>query len=305
MEVNLFKLGSPGYIGPEVMYQDQNFVDNTIPTVPQIMGAVPDSIDSQGGFFDYANPLKPVFAMWQWYNVATGEVYGEGMSEGFHVWADTDLQNVALRVRANGYSEKKVMALDLLPENPILLRRVPYVLYMAAVTGLILFATKRKKEVGKVTVQDVVPFLFIAGGLLAFSFVKQLLESLGIWDSKDTKDLDGASVDPGSFWNPNFWRTVKPDGAAWTYAITLDTAQQWASDLYNSFNAINDDEDRAIGVFKRCRTQANASFLCDVFERVYGQDCLTFLRGGIWPQDRLSDADVNTINRYILNLPKY
>lgn len=266
-------------------------------------GSGPSYVESYGMFYDAHGNL--ISAYWQWYNVVTNEVYSEAQSTQFHVWGDTDLDHVALRAKAPGYSEIKIMAGDLQPQNDITFKKPPYLIYAAAVAALVLFATKRKKKVGKVTTQDVFPFLIIGGGLLAFSLVKKLLEGLGIWKSQDTRDLDTASTDPNSFWNPNYWRTIKPANEDWTYAITTDTASQWAADLYNAFGPFNDDEEQAIGVFKRCRTQANASFLCDVFQRIYNEDCLTFLRGGFWPQDRLSDTDVNTINQWVSRLPKY
>jgi hypothetical protein len=92
---------------------------------------------------------------------------------------------------------------------------------------------------------------------------------------------------------------------SYTHAITEQTALSWCAEIEDAFGAFNDCEECAIGVFKRCYTQANASFLCWVFVNHYGEDMLTYLRGGWWPQDRLSDADVNQINQYISNLPKW
>lgn len=217
-----------------------------------------------------------------------------------------------LEVTATGYQKTTVNLGDIFTDQEyvssdfiakILPLKKDVTTLLIAIAALTTFAVKKKKEVGKVTFGDVLPFALIAGGILSFDLIKRLLENLGIWDSKDTKDLDNDSTNPGSFWNPNFWRNA-PNGS-YSYAITSQTAMAWAKELYNAFGPFNDCEECAIAVFKRCRTQANASFLCDYFQRIYGQDCLTFLRGGIWPQDRLSDADVNTISNYIKNLPKY
>lgn len=175
---------------------------------------------------------------------------------------------------------------------------------LAAVGIAIIALQRKKKQVGKLETKDVFPFLIIAAGILAWNVINKLLEWLGIKDSRDTKDLDAASTNPNSFWNPNFW-TTKPADQAYTSPITESTAESWANEIYNAFGAFNDDEEVPISVFKRCYSQATASFVCWKFQKIYNQDLLKFLRGGIWPQDRLSDADVNEINTYVQRLPKY
>lgn len=173
------------------------------------------------------------------------------------------------------------------------------VLPIAAAVAAALLLSRKKKRVGAIEKKDIELIAIAGAGLIGFGFLRQLLEKLGIWDSKDTKDLNQTSTDPGSFWNPNYWRNF----TSYSYAITQSTAAQWCKEIYDAFGAFNDCEECAITVFKRCRTKANASFLCYVFGLQYGQDLLTFLRGGWWPQDRLSDADVATINNYVKNLP--
>jgi hypothetical protein len=73
--------------------------------------------------------------------------------------------------------------------------------------------------------------------------------------------------------------------------------------ILDSFGAFNDNEEQAIAVFHQLKTKANVSFLAEIFYRMTGQDLLTYLRGGIWPQDRLSDSDVNAINQFLSKLP--
>lgn len=162
----------------------------------------------------------------------------------------------------------------------------------------------RKKKVGKITKAEILPIVAIGGGVLGFTLLKQLFEKLGIWDSADTKELNADSSNPLSPWSPIYWRN-KPANVPFTYAITTTTAQAYSKELYDAFGAFNDCEECAKAVIKRLRTKANLSFLADVFSTVYGQDLLSFLRGGYWPQDRLSDADVNELNQYVKNLPAY
>lgn len=171
--------------------------------------------------------------------------------------------------------------------------------------GLYLLSQKKKSKVGAAKSIDPYSIILLGGGLIAFSVVKKIFEGIGLWDSQATKDLDNASSDPNSFWNPTYWQRAKPAGANWSYAITESTAKAWAKEIWDAIGPFDDCEECVITVFKRCRTKANASFLCDIFQRTYGQDLLTWLRGGIWPKDRLSDSDVATINNFISQLPAY
>lgn len=212
---------------------------------------------------------------------------------------------VGVKFVASGYQTRIISFQELLQNANVLLQPGIQTWQILAVIAAVALYRKRAAKVGALSTGDILPIFLIVGGIIGFTVIKKILEALGLWDDKDTKDLDDAAMDPNSFWNPNYWQTIKPASASWTYAITQSTAEQWCREIYNSFGAFNDDEETAIGVFKRCRTKANASFLVYVFDQLYNQDLLTFLRGGSWPQDRLSDGDVNTINRYISSLPKY
>lgn len=222
----------------------------------------------------------------------------------YKAWSD-EPDRYAIKFRAKGYQEKTVSFADLLNDADVALSKSFPIAVVAVVAAAAMLYKSKNKKVGKLQTADIWPIMLIVGGAIAFGVVKDILEFLGLWDSKDTKDLNNASTDPNSAWNPNYWKTIKPAGASWSYAITDTTARQWSSEIYNSFGPFNDCEECAIAVCKRCRTKANFSFLADIFQQTYGQDFLTFLRGGWWPQDRLSDADVNIINQYIEGLPKY
>lgn len=178
-------------------------------------------------------------------------------------------------------------------------------LELAALVGLIAWAKHKKKTVGKVETKDVFPWLLIGGGLLAFSIIKKVLEWLGIWEGQDSKTLDQEAADPNSPWSPTLWQTLQAKGVNWSYALTYDQAANLVSQLQNAFGAFNDNEDAAKAVFHNFRTQANASFFADVFQRITGDNLLSYLRGGWWPQDRLSDADVYEITQYLKNLKVY
>lgn len=150
--------------------------------------------------------------------------------------------------------------------------------------------------------------LLIVGGVLLVGYVvynvvqgaKSLAEAVGFKDSADTKNLDDVAKNPYSFWSPNFYRQ-QGSGAL---LLTRAAAEEMAREVYDSFGWFDDDEERAIAVLKGLRSQTQVSFLSSVFGDLYQQDLLTFLRGGIYPKDRLSDADVNELNSYISRLPK-
>lgn len=151
----------------------------------------------------------------------------------------------------------------------------------------------------------IVKYSVLIGGVVVVGSMlgafKGLLELLGLKDTQDTKDLDATSQSAGNFWSPTFYQQA-PSGSL---LLTMAAAEEYSRQIYNAVGPFNDDEEAVIGVFKKLKTQSQVSFLADVFSTKYQSDLLSFIRGGNWPQDRLSDADVNTINKYILSLPKY
>lgn len=212
---------------------------------------------------------------------------------------------VGIKFSAHGYSSIKIPWSQLVINPDATLKKSFPLWAILAVLAAVALYRKQTKRVGKLDSGSVMAIGLLVAGLMGFSLVKEILEWLGLWKSKDTKDLDNASTNPESFWNPNYWQTIKPSNKNWTYAITDTQAAQMCTAINDAFGPFNDDEEAVIGIFKSLRTKANCSFLCYIFQQVYGQDLLTWLRGGWWPQDRLSDSDVNTINQYINNLPNY
>lgn len=146
--------------------------------------------------------------------------------------------------------------------------------------------------------------LIIGGGFVLYKLTRGfegLLEALGLKDSASTQALDDATGSSTSFWNPSFYKTA-PAGAV---ILTDAAASQLCNLIYGAFGMFNDDEEQAIGAVKTLKTQAQVSYLAEKFYSIYHQDLLTFLRGGSYPQDRLSDSDVYALTSYIQSLPKY
>jgi len=135
-------------------------------------------------------------------------------------------------------------------------------------------------------------------GVLYFGLLNPLLHFLGVKTGADTVTLDQQASNPGSFWQPSFWRnTTNP------MLLTRASAEALAREIYNASGYWNDDEDKIKAIFKSLNFQTQVSFLADVFNQLYGADLLSWLRGGIWPQDRFSDADISEITKYLLKLP--
>jgi len=226
----------------------------------------------------------------------------------YSAWTDRSPYEISVLFSKSGYQDQKIQISSLM-ENPDVtmipgaaLAGLP--LGLVAMVGVIALSMAKKKKVGKLDSSDVKTIALLVGGVIAFSVIKQLLEKLGVWDSADSKALDAASEDPNSWWSPVFWKS-KPSYVNYTNPITASTAQAYAKKIYDSIGVFNDDEDAVKSVFTSLPSRAAGSFVADYFRQLYGQDLLKFLRGGVWPQDRLSDSDVNEINRYVFNLPKY
>ena len=137
-----------------------------------------------------------------------------------------------------------------------------------------------------------------AVGLVYFGVLNPLLKFIGLKDSEETTALNNTATSTISPWLPNFWKSVP--GAM---ILTRAAAEKMAATLYDSFGWFNDSEDQAKAVIRSLKFKTQLSFLSQVFTEIYGLDLLSFLRGGIYPQDRLSDADVNELNIFINKLP--
>lgn len=137
-----------------------------------------------------------------------------------------------------------------------------------------------------------------AVGLVYFGLLNPLLKFIGIKDSEETTALNNTATAVNSPWLPNYWKTIP--GAM---ILTRSAAEKMADTLYNSFGWINDSEDQAKAVIRSLKFKTQLSFLSQVFTEKFGYDLLSFLRGGNYPFDRLSDADVNELNNFINKLP--
>jgi hypothetical protein len=172
-----------------------------------------------------------------------------------------------------------------------------------AAIGLFLLAAKKKKHVagiGKMETKDVMPYILIGGVLVAAGLLKKFFTSLGILDSADTTALNNADTNPQSFWNPNYWKQFSsfPNGA-----ITTEQAVNYLLQITDAFGFFSDNVAAVDAVFHQLTSKAQVSYMSYVSAQNGGSDLLTYLRGSSWPNDRLSDSEVQAINSFLNNLP--
>ena len=242
-------------------------------------------------------------------NMNTGEVYyaAEYWPEGIYQFTSyPDDPEVAIKIERKGFKPAVRSILELVQFDypTIYMQRDNTLILAAAIAAGVILLPGESNKVGEVSSDNVKTALYVGGGLLAWVLVKDLLEALGIFKSRDTVDLDHAATDPESWWNPSFYLS-KPPSIPYTRPITTAQAVTMADNIYDAIGWVNDNEEAIKGVFRQLPSQAAGSFLCAVFLQRYGVDLLDFLRGGNWPQDRLSDADVNEITNFVNRLPKY
>lgn len=255
--------------------------------------------------------------MFRVYNTETKQPLSEWMgptgTDGlFYVYIQNDPNVTDVLQVKNAGSSNEIAIIDLLQLNssvnypiPVMLtNKFPVALVAAAIAAGVILLPGEKEKVGEITSDNAKTGLIIAGGVVAWVLLKDLLEALGIFRSQDTVNLDNAATDPNSWWNPNYYLT-KPDNISYTRPITTAQAIELADRIYDATGWVNDNEEAIKSVFRSLPSRAAGSFLAAVFQARYQMDLLSFLRGGSWPQDRLSDADVNEITQFVNRLPKY
>jgi hypothetical protein len=258
----------------------------------QYRGAI---VDSAG------NPVNGYFGI---IDAAGAISAGPTDTEGNAVEVSVSNTNDLLFFGAPGYVETVITQEKFLQQNGIVViaKQFPFAMVaMILIVAAAAYPYMKKNKVSGIEKKDVFNIFLLAGGVIAFSLIKKILEGIGIWKDDDQKALDNAQSSPTSFWNPNYWKQSQ----SYSYALTTEQASALADQIYNSFGAFNDDEATVIGIFRTLHTKANLSYIAYVFQQKYGDDLLTFLRGGLWPQDRLSDADVNVINKFVAQLPNF
>jgi len=132
--------------------------------------------------------------------------------------------------------------------------------------------------------------------------IKPILESVGLQKSSEELEIEKQTSNPGSPWNPNYWRKV---GAT---IITNSQVQKFINTIWNAPGYVYDDFDAVLGVFKQLKTKSQVSYLAHKFNEAKGKDLLNWLQGGgplSWPADRFSANQVNQLIKYVSGLKNY
>lgn len=235
-----------------------------------------------------------------------GEITIVGADGSYSGWTDYPDQ-VGIIFSAKGHQTLHVPWTQLQINPDIILKQSFPVWMILLVVAAVAVYRKRTGKVGKIEPKDVEVVAMIIGGIIGVVMINKILVYLGIFKDQHDKNLDNAAADPNSFWNPNYWQTIKPANKSYTYALTQDQALQMCDGIKNAMGIFNDDEAAVYAIFHQCRTKANCSFLAWVFQNSTGDDLLEYLRGDSsgWPEDHLSNDEVDQINQYISNLPNY
>lgn len=133
--------------------------------------------------------------------------------------------------------------------------------------------------------------------------VYKLSQKLGIFKSADEILNENAETSPFNYWNKNEWKKLN-----WTdakqqqvHSIALPVANTLANDIFGWFN---DSFSIAFNALKEMKTQAEVSFLCDVFSYEFNNDLYQWLQNGNWTfGSGFGGADIAKINKYIKQLP--
>jgi len=160
---------------------------------------------------------------------------------------------------------------------------------------------RRKKQVGKLTQDDIKWVLLGVGGLFAFKFLRDLLARFGLVEGQGSTATDQQIADPNSPWKPTYWQQF----TKFNYPITEEQATEYSTTIHGAFGVFQDDFNSVLSVFSNMHTKANVSYLSYVFNNKYNEDLLSFLKdgGGLMPWDGLSDAHLKQLTDLVANLP--
>jgi hypothetical protein len=152
-----------------------------------------------------------------------------------------------------------------------------------------------------------IQFLLITGGALfiaykAFGAFKGIFESLGLSNSAADISVMTTQQDPGSPWSPLYYKTLQRQGKN-IMLLTQASADLLAKQIYESTGAFTDNWPPAFGAIKQAKYKTQISFLAERFKAKYNADLITWLPGGMWPQDRFSNDEVNQAIEYVKKLP--
>lgn len=209
----------------------------------------------------------------------------------------SDGDNITVELNENGQMQPVVITTTAVKKNatPLLL-------------GLfLLMMLQKKKTVGATGGIDTKLLTWAIIAYFGINVGSKLLQKVGIFKSQADVNVEKEAVNPGSFWSPNFYKTLMQNNNV--NLLTDAAVQQFISTIRDSFGFFTSDSNKAIGVFRQLNYQTQLSYLADKFQQQTGSDLLEYLRGqdGIvgWLWNKLSSEDIDQITQYISKLPQF
>lgn len=171
-----------------------------------------------------------------------------------------------------------------------------------------LILSKKKagvKTVGELKATDVWPWVIIAAAFLGWKLIYTLLQDLGIFLSKEDKNVRDELRNSESPFSPTFWQK----GPTGTLLLYEATAQKFVYDIYHALGFWHDDFDTIYGIFQTMKTKSQVSYLADKFQKRYNVGLLSFLNDGnstlSLPWDGLRNSNLSKIIDLVNSLPDY
>lgn len=183
-------------------------------------------------------------------------------------------------------------------------------LLIGGISAAVFFLTTGKKGKRKVSglfpggalTDTLMPVILVGAVVVILKYGDNILELLGLKKPANEQQTEDAVNDPGSYWDPSFWKK----GPAGTLILKGQVVSDMIMLLNLSFGTFNDDEERVIAAFKQmCSTQSQLSYFADQFQQKTGRRLADWLYKDSYPNDRLSLAEMAQINDYMNKLPQY
>jgi hypothetical protein len=180
---------------------------------------------------------------------------------------------------------------------------------------LAIAASKKKNAIGEVgfNTSTVITGAAILVAIKGFNLLNDILTLFGLGKDKDDHAFDNENENPDSPLKPTLYINAPADKKTKAFNSLVSNpngsdnrVNDLAEELFSAFGSWDDDEAQAIGVFKKFRSQIEASCFAYIWEETWGYpDLLQWLKGSTYPNDRLDTGEIKEITDYLHNLPVY
>jgi hypothetical protein len=180
-------------------------------------------------------------------------------------------------------------------------------LFIAAAL-LFLMMRKKKKSVSGVGF-NMNTLLIIGAGIVmfkGFDIINQILIMLGLSKSKDERDVEDEETNTNSPLNSDLFKAAPLSVKDQLKKEWVDSGkfQDFTTTLkFYTFTPFYDDVAIVHGILSQMPSQVVSSYFAYGWEQLEG-NLIDWLRGGIWPMDRLSSSELNDIIELLKKKPK-